>query len=618
MAASGRINGSCSGSSGSKYNFWVDWEESNVSQSGNNSRITFWLRVKRNDGVANSAWNRNKKPSVTLKIDGQAVALDELNYIDTRNNATCTFGVYYTIRAHNEDGSKSLSVAASFTMYDTPTLTGGSLSGAANLTTILRQSTLKSVPAITIGQPATVAISAPVSSWTHTLKLTFGGVTITKSLGAGGASVTLTAAETARLAAAIPNANIGRGTMTLTNSVGVSTAADFTANIDVPAASPKWSGAFAFADITHASITGDNQKIISGISDIRITIPAAAASAQQSAGMVKYIASCGNVTGSAAYSATDAVTIILQDVSAAQITVAAVDSRGNQTVVSKTAEVIPYAPPVIRSLTARRVNGSTAEVVLDLAASIYADPIGATANAVQSLSYTYTPDGGDASDAIRITPAVSGGTVRFSASIQGDIGTGGFVIKNSYTITVTLADKLASATMTAPLNSGIVIMDLYRSGDTYGVGVGALYEPDVTGRLQVDGKQVPTVEYGTWTPSILLGDWTYTEQTGIWARVGDLVHISVVIRTARGTVHRHGIIVSVPFAPASGKQCYFAGISDVKAEYMGHGRYFRVDPEGSSWVRCGIEMSETWDTLVTHYLDTAGASIQFSGWYCIA
>ena len=221
--------------------------------------------------------------------------------------------------------------------------------------------------------------------------------------------------------------------------------------------------------------------------------------------MTKYIASCGSVTGSAAYSATGTVIIILKDISAAQITVAAVDSRGNQTSVSKTAEVIPYAPPVIRSLTARRVNGSTAEVVLDLAASIYADPIGATANAVQSLSYTYTPDGGETSEAIQLTPTVSGGTVRFQASVQGDLGTGGFAVKNSYTITVTLTDKLSGTSLSVPLNSGIVILDLYRSGETYGVGIGALYDPAVSARLQIDGDAVADypIEIGE------SGDWTY-------------------------------------------------------------------------------------------------------------
>lgn len=495
MAASGRINGSCTGSSGSKYTFWIDWEESNVSQSNNSSKVTFYLRVKRNDGVAQSAWNLNKKPSVTLKIDGQAVSLDSLDYIDTRNNATCTFGVYWTTRTHSENGAKSLSVSASFTMYDTPTLTGGSLSGTAALTTILRQSSFKNVPDITVGKAATVTISAPVSTWTHTLKLVFGSVTLTKNLAAGVTSVTLTAAETARLAAAIPNANTGKGTMTLTNSVDISTSADFTASIDVSAASPVWSGTFTFADISHASITGNNQKIISGISTIRITIPAAAASARQSASMAKYIASCGNVTGSAAYSAAGTVTITLKNVSAAQIIVAAVDSRGNQTAVVKTAEVIPYTRPVMRSVTARRVNGSASEVVLDLTASIYADPIGTTTNAVQSLVYTYTPDGGTASNAIRITPTVSGGTVRFNASIQGDLGTGGFVVKNSYTIAVTITDKLSSGTLSVPLNSGIVVMDLYRSGETYGASIGALYDPAIASRLQIDGKGLIDLVY---------------------------------------------------------------------------------------------------------------------------
>ena len=545
MAESGKINGSCTGSSGSRYSFWIDWEESNVSQSNNSSKITFYLRVKRNDGVSNSAWNLNRKPSVTLKIDGQTVTMTSTDYIDTRHNVTCTFGTYITTRAHNDNGTKSLSVSASFTMYDTPTLTGGSLSGTAVLTTILRQSTIKSVPTITIGQAAAVTISAPVSTWTHTLKLVFGSITLTKSMAAGVSSVTLTAAETAQLAAAIPNANTGIGTMTLTNSVGVSSSAGFTARIDVSAASPVWSGTFAFADVTHASVTGDDQMIISGISDIKITIPAAAASAQQSASLTKYIASCGSVTGSAAYSASEAVTITLKDVSAAQITVAAVDSRGNQTAVSKTAEVIPYTPPVIRSVTARRVNGSTAEVILDLTASIYADPIGTMINAVQSLTYTYTPGGGETSAAIQLTPSISGGTVRFSASIQGDLGTGGFAIKNSYTITVTLADKLSSAVLSAFLNSGIVLVDLYRAGDTYGVGIGALYDPDIAARLQIDGQGLDdyVIEQGT------SGIWTYRKWHSGMAECWGMFTEDVAWTTPIGGLYYSGFITkTLPFA----------------------------------------------------------------------
>lgn len=393
---------------------------------------------------------------------------------------------------HNADGSHpNVSISADFLATSGGYGPGScEASGSVSIPRIPRQSSFASIPTITPGKQAVVTISSPVSSWSHTLKLTLGSVSITKSMGAGIKTATFTSTETEKLYAAMTASNTAKATLTLTNSAGLSSTASATVSIDVSAASPVWSGTFAYKDITNAGITGDNQKIIAGISDIRITIPAGAASAQKSATLTKYIASCGSVTASAAYSASGAVTITLKDVSAAQITVAAVDSRGNQRTVSKITEVIQYTPPVIRTASARRVNGSTAEVILSLGGTIYAEPIGQTTNAVQSLVYTYTPDGGEESAPISIVPTLSSGRVSFDASIQGDLGTGGFTIKNSFAIKLTLTDKLTSTTLTISLNSGIVLMDLYRQGDVYGIGIGEMYDPEIGGRLQVDGAAI--------------------------------------------------------------------------------------------------------------------------------
>ena len=448
---------------------------------------------------------------------------------------------------HNADGSHSnVSISADFLATSGGYGPGScEASGSISIPRIPRQSSFASIPTITPGKQAVVTISSPVGSWSHTLKLTLGSVLITKSMGAGVKTATFTSADTEKLYAAMTASNTAKATLTLTNSAGISSTASANVSIDVSVASPVWSGTFSYQDITHAGITGDDQKIIAGISDIQITIPAGAVSAQKSATLTKYIASCGSVTGSAAYSASGAVTITLKDVSAAQITVAAVDSRGNQTAVSKTAEVIPYTPPVIRSVTARRVNGSTAEVILDLTASIYADPIGTMINAVQSLTYTYTPDGGETSAAIQLTPSISGGTVRFSASIQGDLGTGGFAVKNSYTITVTLADKLSSAVLSASLNSGIVLVDLYRAGDTYGVGIGALYDPDIAARLQIDGQGLDdyVIEQGT------SGIWDYVKYASGLAECWTFTQIQINVTTAAGSLYYSDLIrVQLPFA----------------------------------------------------------------------
>lgn len=397
---------------------------------------------------------------------------------------------------HNADGSHSDVVVSADLLATSGGYGPGSCeaSGSVSIPRIPRQSSFASIPTITPGNQAVITISSPVSSWSHTLKLTLGSVSITKSMGAGVKTATFTSADTEKLYAAMTASNTAKATLTLTNSAGISSTASANVSIDVSVASPVWSGTFSYQDITHAGITGDDQKIIAGISDIQITIPAGAVSAQKSATLTKYIASCGSVTGSAAYSASGAVTITLKDVSAAQITVAAVDSRGNQQTVSKLAEVIPYVLPVIRTASARRVNGSTAEVMLTLDGTIYSDPIGQTTNVVQSLVYTYTPDGGEESAPISIVPTLSSGRVSFDASIQGDLGTGGFTIKNSFAIKLTLTDKLTSTTLTISLNSGIVLMDLYRQGDVYGIGIGEMYDPEIGGRLQVDGAAI--VEFG--------------------------------------------------------------------------------------------------------------------------
>lgn len=486
-------------------------------------------------------------------------------------------------------------------------------SGSISIPRIPRQSSFASIPTITPGKQAVVTISSPVSSWSHTLKLTLGSVSITKSMGAGVKTATFTSADTEKLYAAMAK-NTAEATLTLTNSAGISTPAKADVSIDVSVASPVWSGTFSYQDITNAGITGDDQKIIAGISDIRITIPAGAASAQKSATLTKYIASCGSVTGSAAYSASGAVTITLKDVSAAQITVAAVDSRGNQRTVSKIAEVIPYTPPVIRTASARRVNGSTAEVILSLDGTIYAEPIGQTTNAVQSLVYTYTPDGGAESAPISIVPTVSNGRVSFSASIQGDLGTGGFTVQNSFTVKLTLTDKLTSTTLTVALNSGIVLMDLYRQDDVYGVGVGAMYDPAAGGRLQVDGE--PIIESGTWTPRFINratgAQYNVTADIidAYYFKIGDLIYFSCVFFNinafSAGSNNRAGIS-GLPFP-----------VKETTSAYIG--RQFNVFSLPELGISATVENNNisfyfTRDYTNAGYSGSDGGSLYVSGCY---
>ena len=607
-----KINGSVTQNT-AKYRFYINVYLSQ-NQSANQTTITA-------DMMLDSYYIRFQgNTSGHISIAGESESYSGQKNVGSTTPQWITTKLYSKTKTitHNADGSHpNVSISADFLATSGGYGPGScEASGSISIPRIPRQSSFASIPTITPGKQAVVTISSPVSSWSHTLKLTLGSVSITKSMGAGVKTATFTSADTEKLYAAMAK-NTAEATLTLTNSAGLSTPAKADVSIDVSVASPVWSGTFSYQDITNAGITGDNQKIIAGISDIRITIPAGAASAQKSATLTKYIASCGSVTGSAAYSASGAVTITLKDVSAAQITVAAVDSRGNQRTVSKLAEVIQYTPPVIRTASARRVNGSTAEVILSLDGTIYTEPIGQTTNAVQSLVYTYTPDGGAESAPISIVPTVSNGRVSFSASIQGDLGTGGFTVQNSFTVKLTLTDKLTSTTLTVALNSGIVLMDLYRQDDVYGVGVGAMYDPAVGGRLQVDGE--PIIESGTWTPELCdttngaTLSYTAGSKSGVYVKIGNAVYVSFEIRririsSAQTSSQRAGVkglpfpmIAAKTFSAAIGSR--FSVFTDTQEEFF------------ATIADQYIKFSLTQGGDTARFAATSNGYLYVSGWY---
>ena len=144
MATSGTINGSCTGGSGGKYNFWAYWQRNSYSIDNCSSNITIDLYVQRNDGYSSSAYNLDKKPSVALKVGG-ASKTPTTYILDTRNSAKCKIATWTGDVSHNGDGSLTLPIVASFTHSGSSSLTGGSLSGNASITTIPMASSLDSL-----------------------------------------------------------------------------------------------------------------------------------------------------------------------------------------------------------------------------------------------------------------------------------------------------------------------------------------------------------------------------------------------------------------------------------------------------------------------------------------
>ena len=134
-----KFYGSCSGNAGPKYNIWLEVTENSQSIENNSSNVTLKLKLKRNDGYAESAYNLNETENFTkITINKNVVSSKNLK-IDTRNNVTVTLLTWTGDVTHNSDGALIIAVSGEFTMSGT-SLGGGSAIGSFQCVTIPRSS----------------------------------------------------------------------------------------------------------------------------------------------------------------------------------------------------------------------------------------------------------------------------------------------------------------------------------------------------------------------------------------------------------------------------------------------------------------------------------------------
>lgn len=213
------------------------------------------------------------------------------------------------------------------------------------------------------------------------------------------------------------------------------------------------------------------------------------------------------------------------------------DSRGRSASTSTDFTVHAYSPPKVTSFTAVR-DSSTPTTV----------NIGAYG--------TWRTLGGDNP----ITIVLKRGSTTIQEVTEVHTGTTGTVswalndtgrsVTSSYTYTLALTDTFGnSASASASVSTQRVVLDIHKNE---GVGIGKIHEKgvlDVEGNSYFEGdsyfdgtirqgnKLVPTVEQGTWTPYLMFdnGDIPsgigYESQVGRYYRVGDLVYISLYIKT---------------------------------------------------------------------------------------
>lgn len=177
--------GSCTGTTGSKYDLWLEVTQNSQNVADNTSNITVSMKLKRNDGYSASAYNLyQNENTVSLSVGGVSRVSGNIT-IDTRNGTTATLASWTGNIQHSSDGTLTVAVSGSFTISGAD-LRGGSVSVSYKCTDIPRASSFTlSASKVYPGQSITASISAKSASFSHIIKYNAGSNSAYVNVAAG-------------------------------------------------------------------------------------------------------------------------------------------------------------------------------------------------------------------------------------------------------------------------------------------------------------------------------------------------------------------------------------------------------------------------------------------------
>lgn len=256
-------------------------------------------------------------------------------------------------------------------------------------------------------------------------------------------------------------------------------------------ASPTFSS-FTFEDTNEKTValTGNNQDVIIGYSNVKATIPSASkGTALKEATMKKYRFTIGNQSKDITYSGSEKVSVSIDNIQSGTFTMYAIDSRNNSTPVYKNANnIINYEPVKITHLTLSRESGVSGKVTLNLSGTFWNGNFGAKKNSLKNITYTIHSNNTntDTKGTTTITPTITEGKNEFSFNgvIAGDEEDTSFNVSSSYIITLNIDDELSTTSQSYTLGTGIPAISIARNG----VGIFCKYDSSIGGYLQVNGS----------------------------------------------------------------------------------------------------------------------------------
>lgn len=370
-------------------------------------------------------------------------------------------------------------------------------SAGTNITT-LGGSVLNSVVVLNIDDSSPVlSLNWTVydSTYTHSLVIKNGSTSVLTITGLNGSkgtnnkTYTLSAAQRSTILNAMSSLASFTATYVLTTSNGSSQVGDsssLTGTIQTSSdnSAPVFTN-FTFKDnyATTVNITGNNQMFIKGYSKLLVTCTAA--TAKNSASIVRYIATIGSTSKQSATTSVSYDTI--SSSGELTLTVMAVDSRGYSTSVSKKIQVVNYEDISVTSWRMRRINEVEAQTQLSFEGTLSAINIDSESkNALLSVKYRHKKTTATSWSSWYTIGDITCSSTSFSYNSLAFIT---LDAAYSYNVQITATDRLSSYTFNLVLNKGTPLM-AFRSQKVGINNVDPQSALDVIGDIRMNGYAV--------------------------------------------------------------------------------------------------------------------------------
>lgn len=336
-----------------KYSLLLDVSEKSYSIENNTSQVEWWVGIR-----SNTAYHNHYGLSETYVVNINGTVVHNAVHTPTVNSgATVWVASGTTTVSHNADGSKSISVSASFNNADRGTYlpTTGSCSGSLKLTTIPRATTPSiDKPSLDCGGVIKISGTSASSNFSHKVYVTWNGTKIQiGTIASGTTSPSFSYTIPTDWEKNIPDSTSGIATFTLETISGSTSVGSKTVNatIKVRSSIVPTIGTVGISD-TNSICAGIGQYVQSQ-SKLKFTI---ATSGNQGSTITSVSTKFNDQT----YNGSTFTTQTIQNSGTLTYTITVTDSRGRTATKSGSVSVVAYNPPSLTNVSAQRANSGYA------------------------------------------------------------------------------------------------------------------------------------------------------------------------------------------------------------------------------------------------------------------